>query len=181
MKSGVSSPPREGNTQQMDEHGFRQAFREHKDSVYAFAYRMTSSAAIAEDVTQDCFLELFRRPERFSPARGSLRNYLFGIARNLALKRCRRENRYHPLDDDAALRRSEDGPLDAAVAVARAIQALPALQREAVILVEYEGLTLEETAAVTQTNVGAVKSRLHRGREKLRQKLAPLRPVSRGC
>ena len=78
----------------MDEHGFRQAFHEHKNSVYAFAYRMTNSAAAADDITQDCFLELFGRPERFDPARGSLRNYLLSVARNLALKRWRRENRF---------------------------------------------------------------------------------------
>ena len=48
------------------------------------------------------------------------------------------------------------------------------------ILFEYEGLTLEETATVTGTDIGAVKSRLHRARENLRQTLAPLRPANRG-
>jgi DNA-directed RNA polymerase specialized sigma24 family protein len=50
-----------------------------------------------------------------------------------------------------------------------------------VILIEYEGLTLEEAATVTQIDTGAVKSRLHRAREKLRQKLAPLLPMNREC
>jgi RNA polymerase sigma-70 factor (ECF subfamily) len=165
----------------MNDRGLRQAFREHKDSVYGFALRMTNSAAAADDLTQDCFMEFFRRPERFDPARGSLRNYLFGVARNLALKRWRRENRFCSLDDEIALQPAYDLPLDAALAVAAAIQSLPPLQREAVILFEYEGLTLEETAAVTKTDIGAVKSRLHRAREKLRQTLAPLRPANRGC
>jgi RNA polymerase sigma-70 factor (ECF subfamily) len=164
----------------MDDRGLRQAFREHKDSIYGFAFRMTNSASAADDLTQDCFMELFRRPEQWNPARGPLRNYLFGIARNLALKRWRQENRYLSLDDEIALRPADDLPLDAALAVAAAVQSLPPLQREAVILFEYEGLTLEETAAVTQTDIGAVKSRLHRARENLRQTLAPLRPANRG-
>ena len=46
---------------------------------------MTNSAAAADDLTQDCFLELIRRPGRFDPANGTLRNYLFDIVRNLAV------------------------------------------------------------------------------------------------
>jgi RNA polymerase sigma-70 factor (ECF subfamily) len=164
----------------MDEHGFRQAFREHKDPVYAFAYRMTNSTAAADDLTQDCFLELFRRPERFDPTRGSLRNFLLAITRNLALKRWRRENRFLSLDAEPRPETAHNTPLHAALAVAAAMQSLSPLQREAVILFEYEGLTLEETAAVTQTDIGTVKSRLHRARENLRHALAPLGPVHRG-
>jgi RNA polymerase sigma-70 factor (ECF subfamily) len=164
----------------MDEQGFRRAFREHKDSIYAFAYRMTGSAAAADDLTQDCFLELFRRPERFDPERGSLRNFLFGVARNLTLKRWRGENRFRSLEDEAPQQWTEEFPLDAGLAVATAMKLLPPLQREAVVLFEYEGLTLEETAAVTGTDIGTVKSRLYRARENLRQSLAPLRQCNRG-
>ena len=58
--------------------------------------------------------------------------------------------------------------------VARAVQMLPPMQREAIILAEYEDLTLEEIARVTQSAVGSVKSRLHRARANLRRMLAPL-------
>jgi len=58
--------------------------------------------------------------------------------------------------------------------VARAVQALPPLQREAVILAEYEEMTLEEIARATEAEIAAVKSRLHRARENLRRMLAPL-------
>ena len=51
---------------------------------------------------------------------------------------------------------------------------LPPLQREAIILAEYEDLTLEDIARVTESAVGSVKSRLHRGRANLRRMLAPL-------
>jgi RNA polymerase sigma-70 factor (ECF subfamily) len=59
--------------------------------------------------------------------------------------------------------------------VGRAVRALVPLQREVVILAEYEGLTLAEIAKVVGADVGTVKSRLHRARENLRRVLAPLR------
>jgi RNA polymerase sigma-70 factor (ECF subfamily) len=66
-----------------------------------------------------------------------------------------------------------DGSLSTLVAAA--VQSLAPLQREAVVLFEYEGFTLEEIAAVVGAEVGTVKSRLHRAREKLRRRLAPVR------
>jgi RNA polymerase sigma factor (sigma-70 family) len=156
---------------------FQAAFDQHKDVVYRFAWRMTASAAAAEDITQDAFVGLLRNPDRFDPARGSLRAFLLGIARNLALKRWRAEHRFEPLDDGAVgvempvdLERGEVGEI-----VGRAVQALGPLQREVVILAEYEGLTLAEIARAVDTDVGTVKSRLHRARANLRRTLAPLR------
>jgi RNA polymerase sigma-70 factor (ECF subfamily) len=155
---------------------FQAAFEQHKDAVYRFAWRMAGSAAAAEDITQDVFAALLRHPRRFDPARGTLRAFLLGIARNLALKRWRTAHRFEPLDDEAPgvahldLERGAIGEI-----VGRAVQALPPLQREVVILVEYEGLTLAEAARAVDADVGAVKSRLHRARENLRRALAPLR------
>ena len=152
------------------------AFEQHKDAVYRFAWRMSGSASTAEDITQDAFVGLLRHPDRFNPARGSLRAFLLGIARNLALKRWRSEHRHEPLDDDAMaappvdLNRGAIGEV-----VGRAVQALVPFQREVVILVEYEGLTLAEVALAVDADVGTVKSRLHRARETLRRTLAPLR------
>ena len=152
------------------------AFEQHKDAVYRFAWRMSGSASAAEDITQDAFMGLLRHPDRFDPARGSLRAFLLGTARNLALKRWRSEHRHEPLDDDAMAAATVDldrGPIGDIVG--RAVQALVPFQREVVILVEYEGLTLAEAALAVDTDVGTVKSRLHRARENLRRTLAPLR------
>jgi RNA polymerase sigma-70 factor, ECF subfamily len=152
------------------------AFDQHKDAVYRFAWRMSGSPAAAEDITQDVFVALLRHPGRFDPARGSLRAFLLAIARNLALKRWRTEHRLEPLDGDALvappvdLEHGETGEI-----VGRAVRALPPLQREAVILAEYEGLTLAEIAVAVDADVGTIKSRLHRARENLRRMLAPLR------
>jgi RNA polymerase sigma factor (sigma-70 family) len=155
---------------------FLAAFDQHKDAVYRFAWRMSGSAAAAEDITQDVFVALLRRPSQFDPARGTLRAFLLGIARNLALKRWRTEHRFEPLDDEAIvaapidLERGELGDI-----VGRAVRALRPLQREVVILVEYEGLTLAEVARAVDADVGTIKSRLHRARENLRRTLTPLR------
>ena len=155
---------------------FEAVFAEHKDAVFRFAWRMCASPAAAEDITQDVFLALLRNPGRFDPARATLRTFLIGVARNLALKRWRSEHRLEPLDDEAIAAAHvdlESGDLGAIVG--RAVRALRPLQREVVILAEYEDLTLEEIARAVDADVGTVKSRLHRARENLRLMLEPLR------
>ena len=158
----------------------QRAFDEHKDAVYRFAWRMSSPAA-AEDITQEAFLVLLTQPGRYDPSRGSLRSFLLGIARNLALKRWRTEHRLEPLEDDAFvapaldLDRGELGEI-----VGRAVRALPPLQREVVVLAEYEELTLDEIARAVDAEVGTVKSRLHRARQNLKKMLEPLRTYTHG-
>jgi RNA polymerase sigma-70 factor (ECF subfamily) len=152
------------------------AFDQHKDAVYRFAWRMSGSPTAADDITQEAFVGLLRYPERFDPGRGTLRAFLLGIARNVALKHWRAEHRFEPLDGDAV----PGEPLDLergliGDVVGRAVGALGPLQREVVILAEYEGLTLAEIATAVDADVGTVKSRLHRARENLRRTLAPLR------
>jgi RNA polymerase sigma-70 factor (ECF subfamily) len=143
---------------------------------------MLGSTAQAEDVTQECFMSLLRKPELYQAERASLRTYLCGAARHLALRQLRRqgvETTVDDLPDDPPGPGTEGEPLqrllegEAAEAVRLAVQALPPLQREALILFEYEEMSLAEVAAVTDTDVGAVKSRLHRARERLRRSLAP--------
>ena len=136
---------------------------------------MTGSADAAEDIVQECFLALWRKPAAYDPNRGTLRAFLLGIARNLVLKRWRNEHPHDSLDEDSSFCEPADllGQ-ERAEMVARAVQMLPPLQREAIILAEYEDLTLEEIARATESAVPAVKSRLHRGRANLRRMLAPL-------
>jgi RNA polymerase sigma-70 factor, ECF subfamily len=158
---------------------FEAVFREHKDAIYRFAWRMTGSPDAAEDVTQETFLSLLRQPDRFDNTRGPIRPFLLGVARNLALKRWRTENRWSELDDEhfvAAPLAVQSG--EVAEIVAKAVCSLPPLQREALVLAEYEEFSLEEIADVVQTEVGAVKSRLHRARENLKRMLAPLKSRS---
>jgi RNA polymerase sigma-70 factor (ECF subfamily) len=155
----------------MTERDFRSAFDDHKGAVYNFALRLTGSAATAEDLAQDCFLLLLRHPGRFDASRGTLRAFLLGVVRKLAMRRWREEQRLEPLDDDPRT----EAPGDIGLLVGAAVRSLPPLQREAVLLFEYEGFTLEEIARTVEADVGTVKSRLHRARERLRHLLAPLR------
>ena len=136
---------------------------------------------MAEDITHDCFLSLIRQPEKFDPQRAALRTYLYAAARNLVMKHFRSQGRETAIDDlsehPAAPRREE--PLrrlldeELVLKVKEAVADLPPLQREALVLFEYEGLPLTEIAEVVGTDVGAVKSRLHRARGRLRNSLAP--------
>jgi RNA polymerase sigma-70 factor (ECF subfamily) len=111
---------------------------------------------------------------------------LCAIARHLALKQLRRRGQETVVDDPpgagpgGALVAEGSDPLTAAIeaeaaeAVRMAVEALPPLQREAVVLFEYQDMSLADVAAVCDTDVGTVKSRLHRARERLRRTLAPL-------
>jgi RNA polymerase sigma-70 factor (ECF subfamily) len=163
---------------------FREAFHLHQNVVYRFAYRMTGSSSAAEDVVQDCFVTFWRKPEGYLPHRGALRAYLLGMARNLILKRWRRDRHHEPIEDwmedQAFLCAPPDlAALERAEAVRRAVLMLPPLQREALILAEYEELSLEEMAAATGAEIAAMKSRLHRARGNLRQMLSPLFAMER--
>jgi RNA polymerase sigma-70 factor (ECF subfamily) len=165
---------------------FRAVFEQNKDAVYRFAWRMSGSAAVAEDIAQEVFLALLRQPGRFDPARGPLRPFLLAVARNLAMKRLRDEYRWDELlpgDDLDAQFATPTVDLESretADAVGAAVASLPPLQREVMILAEYEDLSLEEIARAVNAEVGTVKSRLHRARENLRRILAPLRSRNLG-
>jgi len=156
---------------------FRSAYHEHKDAVYRFAWRMTNSPEASEDIVQEVFLSLLRYPDRFDCARGPLRPFLLGVARNLALLRWRQENRWDELDDDQFIAAPVDVTRGETVQlVEAAVGSLPPLQREVLVLAEYEGLSLAEIGRAVDAELGTVKARLHRARENLRRMLAPLKP-----
>jgi RNA polymerase sigma-70 factor (ECF subfamily) len=150
-----------------------EVFDRYHRAVFDFAYRLTRRADIAEDVTQECFLALMRAPERFDPSRGTLKTYLFSIARNLVLKHYRDTRTEEGELDLASAASDPRAALEISSAVGDAVAELPHLQQEALILFEYEGLALEEIAQVLATEVGTVKSRLHRARQVLQQRLRP--------
>ena len=152
------------------------AFDDYHQAVFDFAYRLTHRADLAEDITQECFLALMRAPERFNAERGTLKTYLFAIARNLGVKNYRDQRVAESTEpNESDLTTDPRSALEISSAVESAIAALPHLQQEALVLFQYEGLALEEIAHIVGTDVGTVKSRLHRARERLRRELAPLR------
>ena len=164
-----------------DETAFLVLYERHRRPVFRFAYRLLGSASLAEDVTHDCFLAVLKRPEGYQPDRAALRTYLCAAARNLSFKQLRRRG-VETTEEEVPEPQAEAGapePLrkllddEVAAEVRLAVEALPPLQREALVLFEYEELSLAEIAQVAETDVGTIKSRLHRARERLRHTLAP--------
>ena len=164
-----------------DETAFILLYERHRDPVFRFAYRLTGSIELAEDVTHDCFLSLIRQPQKFDASRASLRTYLFAAARNLAFKGLQRRGQDTAVEDlvvEPSLPEREE-PLqkllreELAAEVGRAVSELPPLQREALILFEYEGLSLAEIAAVVAADVQTIKARLYRARQRLKRRLSP--------
>jgi RNA polymerase sigma-70 factor, ECF subfamily len=186
-----------------DEEAFALLYRQKHPAIYRFALHMTGNASIAEDVTQEVFMTLIREPKRFDPARGTLGGFLFGIARNHLRKRWEQERRLVPFAGDAdeldellsaAARASNgkghsNGPahlvrdeytsLETVGRVRQAISTLPENYREVVILCELEEMSYEEAAAALSCPVGTVRSRLHRARAILLEKLRDERPARR--
>jgi RNA polymerase sigma-70 factor (ECF subfamily) len=162
-----------------DEVAFLTLYHRHRTPLFRFAWRLTGSMAAAEDVTQECFLALLQGAQ-FDPRRAPLRTYLFGVIRHLAMKHVRISEREETTEDVLPETAALDGALNSLLnrerseIVASAVAGLPPLQREALILFEYEDQSMEQIAAITGVDAGAVKARLHRARESLRKRLAPL-------
>ncbi len=164
-----------------DQAAFIQLYERHRSPVFRFSYRLSGTVEVAEDITHDCFLSLLRKPENFKANRASLRTYLLSAARNLWLKHLRDSGREWALDErfEDEFVAGEQQPLhilldsELTLKVQEAIFNLPPLQKEALVLFEYEGLALSEIASAVGADVGTVKSRLYRAREGLRSSLRP--------
>ena len=165
----------------MTDSEFRGAYAGHSNVVFRFAFRMMGSAQDAEDIAQEAFLALWRRPGGYQADRGEVRAYLLGITRNLVLKKWRALRPTEELDPESLTCEPVNlVEMERRQAVAIAVGQLPVLQREALVLAEYEDLTLEEIAGVTGADIAAVKSRLHRARQNLRRMMAALLDEPRG-
>ncbi len=167
-----------------DEAAFVALYRRRQGNVYRFALRMSGSEAIAEDVTQEVFLALLREAARYDATRSSLASYLFGIARNQVLRRLERERNYTPFPDseeeEVGALQAMESPLgdltrqETIEAVRQAVLALPPHYREVVVLCDLHELSYLETAETLNCAVGTVRSRLHRARALLGEKLRSL-------
>jgi len=140
---------------QGDQVAFLELYDRYRDPIFRFAYRLLGSIEIAEDITHDCFLSLIKKPENFRPERASLRTYLLAAARNLWLKQLRTSSRESGVEEfeEGQFISADREPLDRLLddelseKVRAAVSSLPPLQKEALVLFEYEGLALSEIAA----------------------------------
>ncbi len=161
--------------------------RTHSARVYRLAYRLTGNKHDAEDLTQEVFVRVFRSLADYTP--GTFEGWLHRITTNLFLDGVRRKARirFESLPEDPE-RVPGKTPSPAAVVddrlfdadVQRALDALPADFRAAVVLCDIEGLSYEEIAATLGVKLGTVRSRIHRGRGLLRAALAERAPSDQG-
>ena len=168
-----------------DEEALAALYRRRQGSVYRFALHMSSSPALAEDVTQEVFMALMCDSSSYDLARGPLNWFLLGIARNLVRQRLGRERFYSPLGDDpggesvASQLQTVSDPLDklsrteTIEVVRKAVFSLPLRYREVVVLCELQELSYAEAAEVLGCAIGTVRSRLHRARALLVEKMRP--------
>lgn len=159
--------------------------REYSPQVYRLAYRLTGQRADAEDLTQEVFIRVFRSLDSYQP--GTFSGWLHRITTNLFLDQVRRKQRQRTsalgeYDSDAPRAARGDEPerhfemtnLD--VDIQTALAELAPEYRAAVVLRDIEDLTYEEIAEVLGISLGTVRSRIHRGRAKLRTALAHRSP-----
>jgi RNA polymerase sigma-70 factor (ECF subfamily) len=172
-----------------DEEALALLYRRRQGGVYRFALQMSGSKTIAEDVTQEVFLFLMRDGHVFDPNRGSLNAFLLGVARNYVLRRLRGEQLLAPLGDDpdeeipSLHATNEFCPLEDLTraetieSVRKAVLSLPPKYREVVVLCELQDLSYVETAEILDCAIGTIRSRLHRARALLLEKLRPAAEV----
>jgi len=168
---------------QGDEIAFDEIYHLYRNRVYGFIYRMTVNQAVAEDITHEVFVVLIENPKRYFTERGSLLTFLCAVARNRVMNHLRRKhNADVGFDDfenfDVLEDETKSNPLtdllnqELAERIDVCIAALPPLQREVIILREFQELSYEEIANVTEAELGAVKARLYRARQTLAKQLA---------
>jgi RNA polymerase sigma-70 factor (ECF subfamily) len=167
---------------------FEELLHLHFRGVLNFVYRFVGRREIAEELTHEVFIKVYRGAGSYEP-RARFRTWLYTIAKHLCLNELRRRSH-----DELSLEAMESTPAERGraalpdpippaeeglirreriAAVRAAIDELPENQRLAVILRRYEELSYEEIAAALETSEKAVKSLLSRAKEHLRQKLAP--------
>jgi RNA polymerase sigma-70 factor (ECF subfamily) len=173
-----------------DLRGFEQLFSKHSKALVNFVKRFVPNAAVAEELSQEIFLKIYRARSAYEP-RSRFKTFLYRIATNHCLNELRRghyRERFESIDqgletDDGRVRTEisdvrpgSQAVLEAAelsTAVEAAISALPETQRAALLLLRYQGLSYEEIAEALELSIPAVKSLLNRAKTALKERLAP--------
>jgi RNA polymerase sigma-70 factor, ECF subfamily len=156
-----------------DEAAVMELYRDRAAVLLRFLVRLTGSPALAEDVLHDVFLAVLDGSAGgYDPARGSLRSYLFGAARNTATRRFR-----HPPAPPAAATIGHRAD-DEEQAVRAALLQLAPEFREVLLLCDLEGLRYDEAAAALVIPIGTVRSRLSRARAQMASLLSDQPPAA---
>jgi RNA polymerase sigma-70 factor (ECF subfamily) len=148
-----------------DATAFEELYRSYGPGLQAFLRRALSSHQAAEDVTQETFASIWRHPNGFDPARGTLRSYLFGAGRKRAAEWWRQQKP----EGEAEPEKTEESKAETRSLVGDALARLTAEQQSLLWLREVEGQSYAELAAILEIPVGTVRSRLFVAREALRK------------
>jgi RNA polymerase sigma-70 factor (ECF subfamily) len=165
-----------------DVEAFEMVYDRHGSAAFSLAYRMAGNRNVAEDITQEAFLSIWRSRERYSPQRGSVRTWVLGIVHHRSIDALRRhtvhdrrrasaegiEERHEAPErtDVEAARREE------ARSVRAALEELPDEQSRVIELAYFGGFTHTQIAEMLEMPIGTVKGRMRLGLEKMRRSLA---------
>lgn len=171
-----------------DDRAFDVLMERYKRPILSFVYRMLGDPTEAEDVAQDVFVRAYRAMAgaRLRRTEAAFSTWLFQVARRAALDERRRRWR-HPAEPLCVLDERDDlidgggrtaaeeaGAREMGRRIAEAVARLPEDQRAAIVLAEYEGMSVRQIAAIMSCSGKSVEARLYRARRFLRKRLAPL-------
>ena len=161
---------------------FEAIYERHSGAAYSLAYRMVGTRAVAEDVTQEAFLNLWRSGAHYDRVRGSVRTWILGIVHHRAIDALRRatvhdkrrtsdegieERLASPQRTDVEAARREE-----AATVREAMGTLPPEQVQVIELAYFGGFSHSEIAELLNTPIGTIKGRMRLGLDKMRTALA---------
>jgi RNA polymerase sigma-70 factor, ECF subfamily len=159
-----------------DQGALTELYEAYGQQVYNMAMHVLRNATAAEEVTQDIFFQVWRKPDSWNPEKGRLASWLMVSARYRAIDRLRSEQRRPAghavaLDDLAHLLGSHEGDpqQDSGALMRNLLKELPADQRQVINLAFFQGMTHQEIADHLQIPLGTVKGRIRLGLEKLRE------------
>jgi RNA polymerase sigma-70 factor (ECF subfamily) len=163
-----------------DEVALAEIYRRHGGAVFGLARRVINNQTEAEDVTQEIFLRLWNQPERFDPARGTLRSFLLTQAHSRAVDVIRSLNSSRRREINDAARTANAGydvhreawDVLLSKGVLKALQELPVEERRAIELAYFEGHTYVQVAQILNEPEGTVKGRIRNGMRRMRGELS---------
>jgi RNA polymerase sigma-70 factor (ECF subfamily) len=160
------------------EEALAEIYRRHAGAVFGLAKRLIFDAVLAEEVTQEVFVRLWREPERYDPTRGSLRTFLLSVTHGRAIdilrsemSRRAREERSRAVAEAGYDLEQEVFDLTTAERVRKAVAKLPGVERNAIELAYFGGHSYREVAVMENGPEGTIKSRIRSGLRRMGREL----------
>jgi len=160
------------------EEALAEIYRRHAAAVFGLAKRLIFDTVLAEEVTQEVFVRLWREPERYDPTRGSLRTFLLSVTHGRAIdilrsemSRRAREERSRAVAEAGYDLEQEVFDLTTAERVRKAVAKLPGVERKAIELAYFGGHSYREVAVIENEPEGTIKSRIRSGLRRMGREL----------